>query len=82
MVNYIGSMSKKTPETNPKVKAKKEEEPVPPFTPEKMKITTQCIVDAELLERRNLAIFKGEFHTPDGKKVLIVDLPDTFQQLE
>ena len=78
-MSYAGSVSKRTPEASPKGKAKKEEEPVPPFTPEKMKITTQCFVDAELLERRNLAIFKGEFHTPEGKKVLMVDLPDTFQ---
>ena len=80
-MSYTGSMSKKTPEASPKGKVKKEEEPVLPFTPEKMKTTTQCFVDAELLERRNLTIFKGEFHTPEGKKLLLVDLPDTFQQL-
>ena len=80
-MSYAGSMSKKTPKASPKGKAKKEEEPVPPFTLEKMKITTQCFVDAESLERRNLTIFKGEFHTLEGKKVLLVDLPDTFQQL-
>ena len=69
------------PEASPKGKGKKEDEPAPPYTPEKMKLTTQCFVDAELLERRNTCIFKGEFHTPEGRKIHMVDLPDTFQQL-
>ena len=74
-------MSKKTPKASPKGKGKKEYKPASPDTLEKMKLTTQCFVDAELLERRNLCIFKGEFHTPEGRKVILVDLPDTFQQL-
>ena len=74
-------MSKKTPEASPKGKGKKEDKPASPYTPEKMKLTTQCFVDAELLERQNICIFKGEFHTPEGWKVLLVDLPYTFQQL-
>ena len=77
MVYYTGSMSKKTPEASAKGKGKKEDELAPPYTPEKMKLTTQCFVDAELLEKRNTCIFKGEFHTPEGKKVHMVDLPDT-----
>ena len=75
-------MSKKTPKTSPKGKGKKEEEAVPPYTPEKMKTTTQCFVDVELLEKKGTRIFKGELHTPDGKRVHMVDLPDTFQKLE
>ena len=70
---------RKTPEASHKGKGKKEDELAPPYIPKKMKLTTQCFVDAELLERRNICIFKGEFHTPEGQKVLLVDLPYTFQ---
>ena len=73
-------MSKKTPEASPKGKEKKDNEPAPPYTPKKMKLTTQCFVDVELLERRNTCIFRGEFHTLEGKKVHMVDLPDTLKQ--
>ena len=69
------------PEASPKGKGKKEDKPASPYTPKKMKLTTQCFKDAKLLERQNLCIFKGEFHTPEGRKVLLVNLPDTFQQL-
>ena len=75
-------MSKKTPEASPKGKGKKEEEAIPPYTPEKMKVTTQCFADAELLEKKDTCIFRGEFHTPQGKKVHMVDLPDTLQRLD
>ena len=81
MVYYVGSISKKTPEASPKGKGKKEEKPAPPYTPEKMKLTTQCFVDAELLEKRNTCIFRGEFHTLEDKKVHMMDLLDTFQKL-
>ena len=74
-------MSKKTLEASPKGKGKKEEEAVPPYTPKKMKMMTQYFVDAELLEKKNTCIFRGEFHTPEGTKVHMVDLPVTFQQL-
>ena len=79
MVYYIGSMSEKTLEASPKGKSKKDDDPAPPYTPKKMKLTTQCFVDAELLEKRNTCIFRGQIHTLDGKKVHMVDLLDTFQ---
>ena len=74
-------MSKKNLETSPKGKGKKEEEAVPPYTPKKMKMTTQCFVDGNILERRGTCLFKGEFHTLEGNKVKMVALPDTFQRL-
>ena len=74
-------MSKKTPKASPKGKGKKEEEAIPPYTPEKMKITTQCFVDANVLAKKGTCLFRGKFHTPEGKKVHMVALPNTFQQL-
>ena len=55
--------------SSPKGKMKKEEEAVPPFTPKKMKVTTQCFIDVEVMERKGMFLFKGKFHTPKGKKV-------------
>ena len=79
--NMRGSIAKKTPKASPKGKGKKEEEAVPPYMLEKMKVTTQCFVDADILAKKNTCLFRGEFHTPEGKKVPMVALPDTFQQL-
>ena len=69
MYPFAGSMSKKTPKSSPKGRVKKEEERVPPYTPEKMKVITQCFIDTEILEKRDLCLFKGKFHTREGKKV-------------
>ena len=63
------SMSKKTPKWSPKGRTKKEEEKVPPYTPEKMRVTTQFFIDAKVLENRGLCLFKGELHTLEGRKV-------------
>ena len=67
-MSYAGSMSKKTPETNPKGKGKKEDKPAPAYTPVKMKLTTQCFVDAKLLERRNTCDGKILQH-PSSKNI-------------
>ena len=52
-------MSKKTPKVRLRGKGKKEEEAIPPYMPEKMKVTTQCFVDADILAKRNTCLFKG-----------------------
>ena len=56
------------PKSSPKGKANKEEEAVPPYTPQKMKFSTQCFIDADIMETRGLSIFKGEFFMPKKKR--------------
>ena len=67
-------------ESNPKGKAKKEEEATPPYIPQKMKMMTQCLFDASVIEQKGLCLFKGEFNTPKGKKVWMVSLLEAFQR--
>ena len=78
--SIVGSMSKKTPKSSPKGRVNKEDATVSPYMLEKMKVTTQCFIDTKVLEKKGLYLFKGKFHTPKGKKVHMVALPDTFQQ--
>ena len=81
MYSIAGSMSKKTPKLSPKGRSKKEEETIPPYTLEKIKVTTQCLINVVVMEKRKLCLFNGEVHTPEGKKVQMIALLDTFQQL-
>ena len=74
-------MRKKTLASSPKGRTKKEDKTIPPYMPKKIKVTTQCFVDVEALKKRGLCLFRGESQTPKGKKVHMVALLDTFQQL-
>ena len=61
MSPIVGSMSKKTPKYSPKGRGRKEEEVVPPYTPKKVKINTQCFVDAQVLGKKGMCLLKGKF---------------------
>ena len=63
-----GSMSKKSPQASPKGKAKAPDEASKPYEVQKMKTTTHCFVEEEVLEHKGVCLFKGEFRAPDNKK--------------
>ena len=57
------------------------DEPPKPFEVQKMKATTHCFVEEEVLEKKGICLFKGEFRALDNKKVQMVTLPANFQAM-
>ena len=49
--------------------------------PQKVKTSTTCFVDEEVLSAKGTCVFRGEFAAPKHNKVGLVLLPSSFQTL-
>ena len=78
-------MDKKSPDkpakTPPKGKGKEIVDPSAFYQPQKVKAITTCFVDEEILQSKGTCVFKGEFATPKDKKVGLITMPPSFQEL-
>ena len=78
-------MDKKSPEkpvkTPPKGKGKQIVDPSALYQPQKIKAITTCFVDEEILQSKGTCVFKGEFAAPMNKKVGLITMPSSFQEL-
>ena len=84
MSSISGSLDKKSPEkpskSTPERKGKKVTEPSELYVPQKVKTSTTCFVDEEVLAKRGTCVFRGEFAAPKQNKVGLVLLP-SFRRL-
>ena len=78
-------MDKKSPDkpakTPPKGKGRQLVDPSAFYQPQGLKATTTCFVDEEELQAKGTCVFKGEFATPKDKKVGIMTMPPSLQEL-
>ena len=85
MSSIARSMDKKLPKVTlkgtPKGKGKKDDDQPPSYVPHKMKTSMQSFVDTKVPTNKGTCIFRGEFVTPQNKKVQMVTLPKNFQQM-
>lgn len=76
-------MDKKWPKKSPKGKAKKDQEEAKvPYKIAKLKTTSHCFVDVETLHQKGTCIFMGEYKDHNNKKVQVMTLLATFQELK
>ena len=85
MSSISGSMDKKTPDKSPKDipkgKGKKVIDPEEYYKPQKVKTSTTCFVDEDILQSKGTCVFRGEFATPNARKVALVTMPANFQTM-
>ena len=85
MSSLTGSMDKKFPnkpaQETPKGKGKQIVNPSTFYQPQKIKAITTCFVDEAVLQSKGTCVFKGEFTTPKYRKVGLVTMPPSLQEL-
>lgn len=79
MLIMIGSMSEDSPKKKKSRRKGKATQEIVPYQPTNLVPTDSCfIINTEMLDTHNTCVFKGSFNNPQGKKVGLVMLPDTF----
>ena len=85
MSSITGSMDKKSPDKSPKGtpkgKGKQIVDPADFFKPQKVKTSTTCFVDEDILQSKGTCVFRGEFAAPNTRKLGLVTMPVNFQAM-